>query len=76
MQYILTKEEFEALEPKGESEKWQAHAQALATMLAENVPRKGTNGDIGCIRTSRVEHCNLCPAESRCPYTFKVYRKY
>lgn len=75
MQYLLSKEEFEALGPKSESVKWQAHAQALATMVAENVPRKGINGDRGCILTSRVEYCDLCPAEERCPYTIKAYRK-
>lgn len=78
MQYTLTKEEYDALGPKSETEKWKANAQALATLVAENIPRKhedGTDLWTGCILTSNCGYCDMCPAKDKCPHPHKEYSK-
>ena len=79
MQYLLTEEEFKKLGPKSEIEKWKTSAQALATMVADHVPRKRADGSEtqwkGCIITFKGGYCDLCPAIRGCPYDHKDFSK-
>lgn len=72
MQFLLTEEEFRALGPKKDIEKWQASAQALAVMVADHVPRSDGKM-IGCIITNKGGYCDGCPAERGCPNKHKEF---
>ena len=80
MQYVLTKDEFDKLGLKSETEKWKKNALELSKMLAKRVSRaeKGSSiGGFGCILEPNCEseYCYGCPAENLCPYENKSWPK-
>lgn len=89
MQYILTKEEYEALVRAGEMERKNVvdKLQLLCTLAADYVPViKPWAPDepavpIGCILTKKKSgkgefgYCDHCPVTDTCPYPFKEWSK-
>lgn len=79
MNYLLSEEEFNALGPVKETQKWRDAAMELSKRLCAVVPRgpePGIGGK-GCILESGAEseYCSGCPAEKMCPYEWKQWPK-
>ena len=86
MQYLLTKDEYEALcrEKRLRTEKQTSELQALCTLAAKYIPAFPTAypSDAkpmpwGCIldRDIRIEYCDKCPARKICPNESKEWSK-
>jgi len=81
MMYILTQEEFDALQEKNRriTEDAQKILQELCTRVAESeiLTEGGTKGNPwGCILTAEHEwYCDRCPVQDVCPYEYKEWSK-
>ena len=81
MMYILTQEEFDALQEKNRkiTEDAQKVLQDLCTRVADSEPVKegiGAGRPWGCILTSKdVWYCDDCPVQKVCPKQWKRWSK-
>lgn len=80
MQYLLTKEEYDAIleAHKKEIKKLNEVIQDLCTRVAVNEPIND-GAPWGCIRSDNKEnrawYCGGCPALDQCPYKHKEWSK-
>lgn len=80
MMYILTQEEFDALQERNQkiTEDARKILQDLCTRVAnyEVLTEGWARGEPwGCILTKTSEYCDECPAEKVCPYEYKERSK-
>jgi hypothetical protein len=82
MMYILTQEEFDALQEKNHkiSEDARKVLQDLCTRVANSEPVKEGwyEGKVwGCIltKTNDFGYCDRCPVQDVCPYEWKEWSK-
>lgn len=79
MMYVLTQEEFDALQEKKRkiSEDARNVLQDLCTRVANSEPVKEgwyTGKPWGCILTEKSEwYCDDCPVQDVCPYPYKEW---
>jgi hypothetical protein len=80
MKYLLTQEEYDALQNKADNIIKDARdtIQDLCTRVANyEVLTKGwARGEPwGCILTKTTEYCDECPVQDVCPYEWKEWSK-
>ena len=74
MEFILSKEEYDALSPKYNLDKMTICALEASKALAEIVERN-EYGWKGCVANGTSEYCSYCPAINWCPYENKRHGK-
>jgi hypothetical protein len=80
MMYILTQEEFDALQEKNRkiTEDAQKVLQELCTRVADSEILKSgwkKGHPWGCILTHSDWYCDRCPVQDVCPYEWKEWSK-
>jgi hypothetical protein len=80
MMYILTQEEFDALQEKNRkiAEDAQKILQDLCTRVADSeIQTSGCKKGQpwGCILTHDYWYCDRCPVQNVCPYEWKEWSK-
>lgn len=79
MMYILTQEEFDALQEKNRkiTEDAEKIIQDLCTRVANSEPyKKGSSAPWGCVLTVDHEwYCDHCPVQDVCPKEWKRWSK-